>query len=116
MNKVDGIEFGKRLEKIMKDAQITNAEITRQLNLNKNAIGNYKNGQIPNAAIIIDISNFLGISIDYLLTGKEPEELTLEEKKLVNLYRSADERGKRAIFRTAEAENMEQESSDSMIG
>ena len=116
MNKANGVEFGKRLEQLMKDAKVTNTEITRQLNLNKNAIGNYKNGQIPNAAIIIDISNFLGISIDYLLTGKEPEELTPEERNLVNLYRLADERGKRAIIRTAEAENLEQESSDSKIG
>ncbi len=93
MNKLNGIEFGKRLEKAMKDAKLTNTEITNSLNLNKNAIGNYKNGQIPNAAIIVELSNFLGISIDYLLTGKNPKDLTLEEKNLIELYRNTNDIG-----------------------
>lgn len=70
----------------------------------------------PGADRLLTLANRLNTSVDWLLTGKDPENLTPEEKKLVELYRSADERGKRAIIRTAEAENMEQESSDSMIG
>lgn len=108
--------FGIRFTEILENSKITNTEITRLAEISKNNIGNYKNGQIPNATILYKLSQIFGVSMEYLLTGKEPEELTLEEKKLVNLYRSADERGKRAIFRTAEAENLEQESSDSMIG
>lgn len=101
---IDKNEFGKRLENCMKTKKITNTEITKALELNKNAIGNYKNGQIPNTNILYEISNFLGISIDYLLTGKEQGELTDEEQRLVECYRKADERGKRNIIRTAEAE------------
>lgn len=70
----------------------------------------------PGADRLLTLANRLNTSVDWLLTGKDPENLTPEEKKLVELYRSADERGKRTIIRTAEAENMEQESSDSMIG
>ena len=109
-------EFGARFTRILESSKITNAEITRLAEISKNNIGNYKNGQIPNATILYKLSQIFGISMEYLLTGKESEELTLEEKKLVALYRSADERGKRAIIRTAEAESTEQESSESKIG
>ena len=109
-------EFGARFTKILESSKITNAEITRLAEISKNNIGNYKNGQIPNATILYKLSQIFGVSMEYLLTGKEPQELTLEEKKLVALYRSTDERGKRAIIRTAEAESMEQESSESKIG
>lgn len=70
----------------------------------------------PGADRLLTLANRLNTSVDWLLTGKDPENLTPEEKRLIELYRSADERGKRTIIRTAEAENMEQESSDSMIG
>ncbi|MCM1561834.1 MAG: hypothetical protein NC123_20225 [Butyrivibrio sp.] len=70
----------------------------------------------PGADRLLILANRLNTSVDWLLTGKTPEDLTPEEKKLIDLYRSADERGRRAIIRTAEAENMEQESSDSKIG
>lgn len=113
---IDKIEFGKRLEKCLEIKEISNTEITKALNLNKNAIGNYKNGQIPNASILYELSNFLGISMEYLLAGKEAKELSPEEQKLVECYRHADERGKRAIERVAEAESQELQSSTSQIG
>ncbi len=125
MNKLDGIQFGKRLKKAMDDAKFTNTEITNGLNLNKNAIGNYKNGQIPNAAILVELSNFLGISIDYLLTGKNPENLTLEEKKLIELYRSTNDIGQPLTMKHAEDvqqalprsdQTQEQKSLNSQIG
>lgn len=113
---IDKKEFGLRLENCMKIKKISNTEITKALDLNKNAIGNYKNGQIPNATILYELSNFLGISMEYLLAGKEAGELTPEELQLVEAYRRADERGKRAILRTAEAESAEPESSASQTG
>lgn len=50
------------------------------------------------------IANFLSVSIENLITGKEPGNLIFEEQQRVNLYRQADDRGKRSIFRTAQDE------------
>lgn len=74
------------------------------------------NDKIPSVDKVQIVANMLNVSIDWLVTGKEPEELTPEERNLVNLYRTADERGKRVIIRNAKAENTEQESLDSKIG
>lgn len=67
--------------------------------------------QIPGSDKVIAVANTLGISIDYLLTGKEAADLTPEEQQLVDYYRQADDRGKRSIMRTAANESAELESS-----
>lgn len=82
--------FGKRLEECMIKAGYNNANLTKELNVSKNAVGNYKNNQIPNAAILYKISQILGITMEYLLTGKNPENLSVEEQNLITAYRKAD--------------------------
>lgn len=50
------------------------------------AVGNYKNGQIPNATILYNISQLLGTTVEYLLTGKNSDEtITEEEKQIIKL-------------------------------
>ena len=94
---MDNKEFGKRLEDLMNKKKITNATITEQAGISKNNIGNYKNGQIPNATILYKISQILGTTMEYLLTGKEDEELTPEEKEIIEHYRNMNETGKRFL-------------------
>lgn len=81
--------FGKRLEECMVKAGYNNTNLTKELNVSKNAVGNYKNNQIPNAAILYKISQILGTTMEYLLTGKDPENLSNEEKNIINAYRNA---------------------------
>lgn len=111
-------DFAIRLDECMKKANITNKEITEALNLNKNAIGNCKKGQVPYAETLLDISNYLGTTIEYLLSGKTAAELTEEENYLIQLYRQADTNGKKIIMTNAELVNptQEQTSSTSKIG
>ena len=90
-------------------------EIEKELGIGNGSIAKWTKSK-PSVENILKISQKFDVSLDWLVTGKEPEELTQEERNLVNLYRVADERGKRAIIRTAEAETLEQKSSDSKIG
>lgn len=62
------------------------------------------------------LANRLGVSIEWILTGKEAADLTPDEQQLVDLYRATDERGRRRIRQTAELEAQEQKSSISKIG
>lgn len=104
-----------RIKELCKNNKITIKSLEKELEIGNGSIAKWTKSK-PSVENVLKISQKFNVTLDWLVTGKEPEELTLEEKNLVNLYRSADERGKRAIIRTAEAENMEQESSDSMIG
>ena len=70
----------------------------------------------PGSQKVILVAERLDLSLDWLLTGKESGNLTLEEQLLVDHYRRADNRGKRSIMRTAESESTELESSTSKLG
>ena len=53
---------------------------------------------MPNSEFLIPISEFLGVSIDYLLTGKEKEQKTTLilsdiEEKLINDFRNLSPQG-----------------------
>ncbi len=78
--------------------------------------------QKPSYDKVVAVANKLNISLDWLILGKECSDISCDEQKLLNLYRQADERGKRNIMRQAEAEISElplansQTSLDSKIG
>lgn len=72
--------------------------------------------QKPSYDKVLTVANCLQVSIEWLITGNEPGTLSPEEQHLVDLYRAADQRGKRSIMRSAEAENQELESSTSKLG
>lgn len=85
-------DFSIRLKELIKDTGYNQVEITRKIGLSKNAISNYVNGQIPNAKILLKLSQFLGTSMEYLLTGKEPEikpvfTLSETEKEMLALFK-----------------------------
>lgn len=95
-------EFGARFTKILENSNITNAEVTKLAGISKNNIGNYKNGQIPNATILYKLSQIFGISMEYLLVGKDAKSLTQDEKKLVELYRNTNDVGQPLTMKHAE--------------
>ena len=95
-------EFVIRFAKILENSKITNSEVTKLAEISKNNIGNYKNGQIPNATTLYKLSQIFGVSMEYLLTGKEPEDLTQDERKLVDLYRSTNDIGQPLTMKHAE--------------
>lgn len=95
-----------RIRDLCTQNKTTIKALERELNIANGSIRNWEANK-PSVEKVLLVSQRFNVSIDWLVTGKESGELTLEEKKLVDLYRSADERGKRTIFRTAEAEGME---------
>lgn len=117
---IDELGFGHRLEQAMIKSGYSNARLTKELNLSKNAIGNYKNNQIPNTITLFEISQRLGISMEYLLTGEEKHsELSEDELELLIYFRKLPQKIKdREIGRLEDkAEQYSTgKSSDSKIG
>ncbi len=89
--------------------------IENECGLGHGVIGRW-NSNSPSIDKVEIIANFHSVSIENLITGKEPGNLIFEEQQRVNLYRQADDRGKRSIFRTAQDEARELESSISGTG
>lgn len=97
------IEFGNRFTNLMIDKKISNNYITEQAGISKNNVGNYKNGQIPNATILYKLSQIFGVTMEYLLTGKESGDLTEEEQRLVDTFRGCNPTGRSLIQEHAES-------------
>lgn len=83
------------------------ATLERNLNIGNGVIRRW-NDRKPLAEQVYNVAICLNTSVEWILTGKEAAELTPEEQQLVDLYRSADERGRRRIRQTAELEAQEQ--------
>lgn len=99
-------EKGLTISQLEKNTGLSNASIDKWDKLN----------QKPSYDKIYRVAETLKVSLDWLLTGKESENLSPEEQKLIELYRTADDRGRRRILRSAEDEAQEQQSSTYRIG
>ena len=104
-----------RIKKSCKENSTSMNALEKELGLGNGTIRLWDTKE-PGANKVIMVAERLGLSLDYILTGKEAGNLTPEEQQLVNLYRQADDRGKRSIFRTAQDEARELESSISGTG
>lgn len=60
--------FGERLEKVIKEKELSNAELARKLKVRPAAINNYIDGTfMPNVPNLVRLCKVLNISSDWLL-------------------------------------------------
>lgn len=83
-------------------------ELTTYLHLNAVAFSEWKSGKSKSyRKYLIEIAEFFDVSLDYLVYGKEKisplEELTPDERELLNCYKKLGEREKGIILGEAKA-------------
>lgn len=65
----------------------------------------WKNGSVPSSDIVIQLSEFLGVSTDYLLKGKEPNvkqlDLSNAEQEVLSIYNQLSTISKERILERA---------------
>lgn len=60
--------FGNRLKSLRIDSDLTQEELANILHINRSTLSNYENiGREPNYTLLIKISDYFDVSIDYLL-------------------------------------------------
>lgn len=82
------IEFGLRLKKLRNNANLTQAELARKLDLTKSVISAYENDtRLPSYDVLIHISKIFHVTTDYLLGVEAPTPVDLsglsEEEAMV---------------------------------
>lgn len=99
------MNFWENFYKTCKLNNISPNKLGEKLNITSGTITGWKKGASPNADRLNAIADYFGVTTDYLLgrSGSDPE-LPEDERELLQNYRKADERGKRAIRRIAEDE------------
>ena len=69
---------------------------------NKGSLSGWKKGASPNSDIVLKLAVRLNVSADYLLTGEEKSNISVDEKELLGYYKELDERGKGSVLGKAE--------------
>jgi transcriptional regulator with XRE-family HTH domain len=67
---------------------------------NNSAANRWKNGVIPNAAVLLKLSEYLGVSMDYLM-GNDIHVYTPEEREFLKIFRSLPASQKYALLSVA---------------
>ena len=75
--------FGQRIRKLRLMKGIIQENLAEELSVTQSYMGKLENGdRKPSLEIIIKISQFFGVSLDYLMFGHEQKEETVEEMAL----------------------------------
>ena len=66
-------DFGERLRKLRIGKDISQADLAKQLGVVPSSVGKYErvDNSFPSAEVLIKISDFFNVTIDYLLKGTE---------------------------------------------
>lgn len=61
--------------KLLKEQNVKAADVTRATGINQTVFSEWKKGKSkPNTEKLLKIADFFGVSVEYLVTGKEPEK------------------------------------------
>ena len=86
--------FYERLRELCKQNHTTVSAMLAELGLSTGSTGNWKKGQLPKGDVLMQIADYLGTSIDFLVYGGYKYNLSDEEKHLLELYHITPERAK----------------------
>ena len=99
--------FIERLKLLIKEKNVTKAEISKTLHIGVNQIKYWEdNGNIPDGATLVKLADYFGVSVDYLLgktdkknkTDSDERSLTETEKELLAVTADMDEDEKNALL------------------
>ena len=85
-----GSTFGDRLRELRRERGMQQRELGELYNLSSSAIGSYeRNLREPTLELLLQLSEYFGVSVDYLLSRTE-ERLTAKEYKEKDSYELAE--------------------------
>ena len=65
------MSIGERILAIAKSKKISQTDIAKKIGVAQSSVSQWKTGSVPSSDKIVPIAEILGVSIEYLLTGKE---------------------------------------------
>ena len=90
--------FYDRLRALCKEKGTSLSAVLKELGLSTGSTGSWKKGQLPKGDILAKIAQRLDTSIDYIVFGEFRSDLTDDEQRLIEAYRTAPERAKYKIL------------------
>jgi transcriptional regulator with XRE-family HTH domain len=70
--------LAKNLENLLHDKEISVSELSRRTEIPKTNILSWKNGGNPKIEQLLKLAQYFNVTVDYLLTGKHPDEFDID--------------------------------------
>lgn len=101
------MKLSQTLDKLMSERDVSAYKISKATGISDRLIGYWRKGEkLPSAENLLTIANYFGISVDYLLTGKEKSsptnQLTADEQELLDIYNSLSPKSQGRLRERAE--------------
>lgn len=85
------ITFAERIKKLRNDRNLSLDGLAKELEINKSRIGMWENnGTVPRDDILIQLSKYFNVSIDYLLGNEKMEDKEPDSESLQYLQRGLE--------------------------
>ncbi|MCC8105971.1 MAG: helix-turn-helix domain-containing protein [Clostridiales bacterium] len=84
----DAKEFGQRLGRLRRAKGLSQALLAEKLNNSRSHVSHMEVGtDSPSIDLLIDLSEFFQVSLDYLILGKQEKDIGKEKEKLEEALR-----------------------------
>ncbi len=95
----NGFVIVERIDKLLKERNQNRNVLAPAVGIRPQTISGWSTrGTIPAADTALNIANYFGVSVEWLLTGREREGLTEEERRLLDEWRQLDERDREDVL------------------
>lgn len=93
-----GEDIVQRIDALLKERNEKRLSLAEHCGFSLQSLSDWsKRGSVPSADKAVAIANYLGVSIEWLLTGTEKEGLTPKQRELIRNYETLSDRDKRAV-------------------
>lgn len=101
---MDNTDIGKRIKELRKQLGITQLDISEKCGISSGNLSNIENGRVlPSANALVDLSNILNCTTDYILKGQSTTNESAivfnnEETILLQSYRKLSSKDRKEIL------------------
>lgn len=91
-------DFVKRIDDVLKSKNLKRAALCSDLELSPTSVTDWgRRGTIPSGDICVKIADYLGVSVEWLITGNK-KEMTEEERKLLKIWECLSDEQKDTLW------------------
>lgn len=94
-------QLTQQIKKLRIGQNLSQDDLTEKLYISRQAVSKWENGEAtPDIDKLVQLAEIFGVSLDYLVLGKEPEkEIVVEQRGKINGWEYLNEESKRPLTR-----------------
>ena len=92
-------QLARQIKKLRTDNHLSQDDLAEKLYVSRQSISKYENGEAtPDMDKLVQLAEIFGVSLDYLILGREPEkEVLVEQRGKMNAWEFLNEESKRPV-------------------